>query len=124
METSDPELCGCNGTALTKILSGLTLLISLGTLLFVWFFHNNLQPHAYSGSSYIIFRDQDGRFMGSISDDYGKLKLTRLDEKAARRVEMTFGDASVAIRLYRNEIPVAQWSVSEDGEKFEQLPTR
>ena len=82
---------------------------------------NNLQPSVWPGSSYIIFRDHSGKFTGSIADDYGGLKITRLDEKSARRVELIMGDSGVRIRLYNDEVPVAQWSVSEDGDKFEKL---
>jgi hypothetical protein len=34
---------------------------------------------------------------------------------------MEVGDAGVSFTLYRNEVPVARWSVDDDGARFEKL---
>ncbi|MGD9721185.1 MAG: hypothetical protein AB7O59_03910 [Pirellulales bacterium] len=108
---------GCGATAIAII----ALVISLVAVLQYW-----IAEHRFSsdpGGSYMTFIGPEGDRVGHILDDYGNgFILRRVDPKLARRIEMMFGDEGVSIVLYRNEVAVARWALTDDGEKFEKLP--
>jgi hypothetical protein len=104
------------------VLSTLALLFSVATFAVVWTRLGNLRISAPDGGAYIVFVDRNGNFKGSIADDYGGLKITRLDAERLRRVEMKLGDQGASFTLYRSDQPVARWAVTDEGTTFEKNP--
>jgi hypothetical protein len=121
MESTRSESAKRGSNRLSLIVAGAALLVAIATFMQLWVFRNNMRLQASPGSAYIVFLDENGKFASSLADDYGQLMLRRVDAKRARRVEMTVGDAGLIVKLYRDEKPVAQWTLSDDGEKFERL---
>ena len=117
-EPKQEKHAGCGGTGIAIV----ALLVSLVSFFQFWVARLDPRLSAEPGGWYATFIGPDNDPVGHISDDYDNgFILKRIDPKRARRIEMLVGDEGVKIVLYRDETPVARWSLTDDGEKFEKL---
>jgi hypothetical protein len=111
------------GLFLSLFLATIALLVSLGAC----FIALNRSPsivhlRGYLGDSYIMLEDASGELVGTIGRSYGDEIMVRRIERSGmgeRGSQLLLGKEGVSIQLVRDEKPIAVWSLSEDGEKFE-----